>query len=276
MKKDTDYYHNESSIPEYGQDFLYFQNLIGKEKMQSLLAYVDDDMAIHRDIRIHGKHTQGYIDDDGFVSLITEESRTDILYNTSHEWLYTLESETDQTISVRIFPVTDKEFPSFGYAYRGIHFPLFTFIAPLYDITFPVVQNNSEPFFYKGKRNNLDEYLRDREEIYKKYPETPRYPEPWNFPEKNSQALTDRTNEYRETIEEFLTLPRKLIFPPFEKKYMITQFDTHSYTKPYTSLLLEPDRYQDEPKKIFYTIVPYYETQLPIYAGENHIKVSYL
>jgi len=36
--------------------------------------------------------------------------------------------------------------------------------------------------------------------------------------------------------------------------------------KPFMEILLTPDRYQDEKKKVFYTIVPYYEAQLPIYA----------
>jgi len=185
MEKQRDNYHDDNLlVPEYGQDFVYFQNIIGKEKIQSLLAYVDDDMAIHRDIRIHGKHQQGYVDDDGVVELFIHYPHTDRPeYLITHEWLYTLTSDKDQTIPVRIFPVTDKEFPSMGYAYRGVHFPLFTFIDPMYDIVSPKVQNNSEPMIYKGKRNNIAEYLRDKEEIYKKYPDVPKYPEPWNFPE---------------------------------------------------------------------------------------------
>jgi len=236
-----------------------------------MIAYVDDDMAIHRDVRIHGKHQQGYIDDDGSVLLIEYTHIDNSQYPTEHEWLYTLTSEKDQTIPVRIFPVTDKEFPAMAYAYRSVHFPLLTFVDPAYDIDSPKVQNNSQPMFYKGKRNNIEEYLKDKEEIYKKYPDTPKYPDLWNFPEGNSQAFTDRRNEYTEKIAPFLEQPKKLYFPPFEKRY-----DTHTYMKPFVENLLTPDRYQDEEKKVFYTIVPYYEAELPVYAGENHIKVSYL
>jgi len=179
---------------------------------------------------IYGKEqeqmTQSYYKNSSDQTKQKPKSVYEDTYNTIHEWRYTIKSDKDQIIPVRIFPVSDKEV---FVEQRGGKTPLFTFIDPTYDIIHPEIRNNSELFFPVERRidsNTLSQ---------------------WKF----------------------------------EKKYMITQFDTDSYTRFFIPNTSAPSEMQpnilssNQEKKIFFTIVPYYEVELPVYEGNNHIQIQY-
>gem|GEM_PF-4905680 len=74
-------------------------------------------------------------DVDGFT-----HNTDSLYYNTDYLQEYTVNSDKDQYIPVRIFPVSDQEYLAFPDINRE-RIPLFTFINPIYDIIYPKAYN---------------------------------------------------------------------------------------------------------------------------------------
>lgn len=154
-------YYKKSPIPQLGDDFIYIKKILWDTKFNTLLSNYklsiyweqnkcDDGMLIHPSLKQEK------------ISCLYENDKN-LSTNTKNIVSYALKSSKKQTIKVKIFPVTDKEYLFYTYddAEKGT-FPIFTFLdtsLEYYDISYQYSNNKTINWFSAGSHNFEKKYI---------------------------------------------------------------------------------------------------------------------
>jgi len=235
----------ECVIPHEGDDIVFFKNALWKETFQKMQD--DENILIYGSRKRFDKPAYDF-------------------YNAYTEQQYIINSDKDQEISVRVFPINDKQFVSYEQEldYKYAH-PIVTFIDPLYE--YKNVRVWASPIItYKWKRvlhlSDIPEY-RALEEKQKENARSSR------TPQEKRKRFWELFSQLTRLLSENSDIQIQNFIPDvvFQKKYMITRFSAGDYVFPDVSGQF---MYNDA-----LVIVPYYEGKIFVHKGENTIWVDY-
>jgi|GEM_PF-2541719 len=156
-----------------------------------------------------------------------------LAYRTSHVLYYSVKSDIDQEITVRIFTADPRKTFTNGYL------PELIFIDPIHDIILPFLVNHTRTIAsYKGET--------DPKKWYQFFPDADYITD---FRSLQSEILqTTRWSSYKEEK----IVKNEVSSSQWQKKYMVTEFQT--------SDLQEHSRQE----QTILTIIPYYEAKIMV------------